>query len=390
MAEDNRGVRAQGAPTCLETTILGTSPASIAQDPPRCLVVDDEPRLRQVLMRLMEGDGFACLGAGSGVEALEVLKRTPTQLVLSDLRMPQMDGIELLRQIRARFPDTAVVMITAVADVEVAVSCLSIGAMDYLTKPFHLEEVRARVIQALEKRRLIMDNRGYQERLEERVAAQARRLEVLFLASIQSLADALEVKDAYTRGHSIRVSQYSSLIARAMGLGHDDIRQIEIGGHVHDIGKIGVREAVLNKAGKLTPEEYEHIMTHPMVGWRILSPLLADAPMCLNIVRSHHERADGRGIPDGLGASDIPLEARIAGIADSFDAMTSWRPYRAAMSMRDTMAELTRNRGTQFDPVALDAFFSVLSAGAIALPRQALEERAVSPPIGAPVTLPGS
>ena len=363
-----------------------TSPASIAQDPPRCLVVDDEPRLRQVLMRLMEGDGFVCSGAGSGVEALDALKRTPAQLVLSDLRMPQMDGIELLRQIRARFPDTAVVMITAVADVEVAVSCLSIGAMDYLTKPFHLEEVRARVTQALEKRRLIMDNRGYQERLEERVAAQARRLEVLFLASIQSLADALEVKDAYTRGHSIRVSRYASLIARAMGLGPDDIRQIEIGGHVHDIGKIGVREAVLNKPGKLTPEEYEHIMTHPMVGWRILSPLLADAPMCLNIVRSHHERADGRGIPDGLAGPDIPLEARIAGIADSFDAMTSWRPYRTAMSLTDTLAELTRNRGTQFDPVALDAFLSVIDAGGIELSEPPGEGRTVSPPIGTRVT----
>ena len=213
---------------------------------------------------------------------------------------------------------------------------------------------------------------------------------MLFLASIQSLADALEVKDAYTRGHSIRVSNYSSLIARAMGLGHDDIRQIEIGGHVHDIGKIGVREAVLNKPGTLTPEEYDHIMTHPMVGWRILSPLLADAPMCLNIVRSHHERVDGRGIPDGLGGSDIPLEARIAGIADSFDAMTSWRPYRTAMTMSDRLAELPRNRGTQFDGSVLDAFLSVVNAGGIDLARQPMDDRAVSPPIGSPVTLPRS
>ena len=346
--------------------MTATIPDSTALKP-RCLVVDDEPRLRQVLSRLMEGDGFDCMQAGSGVEALALLEDRPVSLMLSDLRMPQMDGLELLRQVRARYPDTAVVMITAVDDVEVAVRCLAIGAMDYLTKPFHLEEVRARVMQALEKRRLIIDNRGYQERLEERVAAQARRLEELFLASIQSLAEALEVKDRYTRGHSIRVSQYSVVIARGLGLEPDVVREIELGGHVHDIGKIGVRESVLNKPGKLTEEEYEHIMTHPMVGWRILAPLLTDAPRCLNVVRFHHERIDGRGIPDGLAGDAIPLESRIAAVADSFDAMTSWRPYRKGgrMSVEDAVAELQRHSGSQFDPVVLDVFLDAIARGEV-------------------------
>src|SRR5688572_30764468 len=174
----------------------------------------------------MEGDGFACTEASSAVDALAALDRVPTTLVLTDLRMAPMDGIELLRAIRSRHPDTAVVMITAVADVDVAVSCLAIGALDYLTKPFHLEEVRARVNQALEKRRLLIENRGYHEGLEERVAAQARRLEELFLASIQSLADALEVKDRYTRGHSMRVSQYSTIIAQLLKLDTATVRQI--------------------------------------------------------------------------------------------------------------------------------------------------------------------
>src|SRR3978361_189319 len=299
-----------------------------ARTAPYCLIVEHEPRLRQVLVHLMRNDGFTCLEAGNGEEALEHLQRTPISLVMSDLRMPKMDGLELLGRSRGRWPDTAVVMITAVADVEVAVSCLAIGAMDYLTKPFHLEEVRARVAQALEKRRLVIENRGYQESLQAKVAVQARRLEELFLASIQSLAEALEVKDPYTRGHSIRVSHYSVVIARELNLDDELLRQIELGGHVHDIGKIGVREDVLNKPGKLTDEEYKHIMTHPMVGWRILAPLLGDTPEALNIVRSHHERFDGRGIPDGLSGTRIPLEARIAAAAESLDAVAEDRSVR--------------------------------------------------------------
>jgi response regulator RpfG family c-di-GMP phosphodiesterase len=332
--------------------------------PPVCLVVDDEPRLRQVILHLMRNDGFCCYEAANGAEALAVLESHPATLLLSDIRMPKMDGIELLRQVRARYPDTAVMMLTAVADVESAVSCFAIGALDYLTKPFNLEEVRARVSQALERRRLVLENREHRERLEDKVAVQARRLEELFLASIQSLAEALEVKDPYTRGHSVRVSQYSAAVARALGLSAEAVRQIELGGHVHDIGKIGVRESVLNKPGALTAEEYEHIMTHPVVGWRILSPLLSETPGALNIVRSHHERFDGRGVPDGLAGTAIPLEARIAAVADSLDAMSSGRPYRPAVpGWQDALDELRRHSGTQFDPDVVDATLRAVAAG---------------------------
>ena len=344
-------------------TQISVSPSGI--DSLRCLIVDDEPHLRRVLVRLMQGDGFVCDEAGSGVEALAELERFPAPLVLTDLHMPELDGIGLLKEIRLRYPDTAVMLITAVADVSTAVNCLAIGAMDYLTKPFHLEEVRARVRQALEKRRLILENRGYQELLEAKVAVQARRLEELFLASVQSLAEALEVKDPYTHGHSLRVSMYSTGIARTLGLGSDVVRQIELGGKVHDIGKIGVREAVLNKAGPLSDDEYQHIMTHPVVGWRILSPLLTEMPMSLSIVRSHHERFDGRGIPDGLARFDIPLEARIAAVADTFDAMTSVRPYRPGVPLHATLSELRRCAGAQFDPEVVDAFISAIESGAI-------------------------
>lgn len=344
----------------------GTSPAD--KTPVNCLVVDDEPRLRQVLLHLMRTDGFHCFEAGNGVEALELLERHPMTLVMSDMRMPRMDGIELLKQVRSRWPDTAVVMITAVADVEVAVSCLASGAMDYLTKPFHLEEVRARVKQALEKRRLVLENREYQKHLELRVAEQARRLEMLFLAGIQALAEALELKDAYTRGHSMRVSRYSSVIARAMRLDDETVRQIELGGQLHDIGKIGVREEVLNKPGRLSPEEYEHIMTHPVLGWRILEPLMSDAPIALNVVRWHHERVDGRGVPDQLCADRIPIEARIVAVADALDAMMSGRPYRGEeMLLEDAIAELRSNIDTQFDRAVVEATLRAIDAGDLLL-----------------------
>jgi response regulator RpfG family c-di-GMP phosphodiesterase len=344
----------------------GTSPAGTT--PVNCLVVDDEPRLRQVLLHLMRSDGFHCFEAGNGVEALELLERHPMTLVMSDMRMPRMDGIELLRQVRSRWPDTAVVMITAVADVEVAVSCLASGAMDYLTKPFHLEEVRARVKQALEKRRLVLENREYQKHLELRVAEQARRLEMLFLAGIRALAEALELKDAYTRGHSMRVSGYSGAIARAMRLDDETVRQIELGGQLHDIGKIGVREDVLNKPGPLTPEEYQHIMTHPVLGWRILEPLMSDAPIALNVVRWHHERVDGRGVPDRLCADRIPIEARIVAVADALDAMMSGRPYRGEeMRLEDAIAELRCNCDTQFDRAVVEAALRAIEAGELRL-----------------------
>ena len=170
------------------------------------------------------------------------------------------------------------------------------------------------------------------------------------------------------------------LLWRALGLDDNVARQVELGGHVHDIGKIGVREAILNKPGPLTDEEYEHIMLHPMVGWRILSPLLQDAPLALNIVRSHHERFDGRGIPDGLAGTAIPIEARIAAVADAFDAMTSGRPYRAERrySVDAALAELRRCRGTQFDPLVVDAFLGAVDEGMLAIPDFDLSE----PPAG--------
>ncbi|PYO94901.1 MAG: two-component system response regulator [Gemmatimonadetes bacterium] len=330
----------------------------------RCLVVDDEPRLRRVLVRLLAGEGFTCAEAGSGVEALRELEKEPAPLVISDLRMPEMDGVTLLREIIMRWPETAVIVVTAVAEVESAVACLQMGALDYVAKPFHLDEVRARVSQALDKRRLITENRSYQQSLEDRVEAQARRIEELFLEGVHALVYALEAKDAYTRGHSMRVANYSVEIARALALDSDLIDTIALGSELHDVGKIGVSESVLHKAGKLTDAEYRHIMEHTVIGARILGPLMRDAPGALAIVRSHHERLDGSGSPDGLKGKQIPFEARLVSVADAFDAMTSVRPYRPSLAVNHAMRELEEGKGIQFDPDIVNAFLRAFQEGA--------------------------
>ena len=329
-----------------------------------CLVVDDEPRLRRVLVQLLESDGFEVREAGTGVEALQVMETHPAPLVISDLRMPQMDGANLLRHLTQRWPDTAVVMVSAVADVDMAVKCLHLGALDYVSKPFNLEEVRARVDQALQRRRLKLELKTYQRDLEDakrnleaKVHVQALRIEEQFKGGVEALAQALEEKDAYLRGHSLRVAEYAVNIALRLGLDEETIKAIRLGGHLHDIGKIGVREEVLHKADRLTREEYHHIMEHTLIGARILEPFMRDRELVIAIVRSHHERLDGKGLPDGVRADTLPLPVRVVSVADAFDAMTSKRPYRDALHRERALDELRRQRGIQWDPAAVDGFF---------------------------------
>ncbi|MEP6621993.1 MAG: HD domain-containing phosphohydrolase, partial [bacterium] len=331
------------------------------------LVVDDDEHVRHVLAQLLRRTGVTCLEADGGVHALTLLSQHhEIGLVITDVRMPQMDGVELLTRIRKRWPETSVLMVTAVDNVKLAVHCLELGAMDYLTKPFDSAEVRARVLHATEKQQLLVANRVFQEQLSEKVTLQAKRLEHVFLASVESLADALEAKDSYTRGHSDRVSYYASAIARRMGVDADQVRQITLGGHVHDVGKIGVREAVLNKAGKLTAAEYAHVMTHPVLGWRILHSLLDEEPIALSVVRSHHERFDGAGLPDGLCGTAIPLAARIMSVADTLDAMTSSRPYRAhGATFDEAVREVVRCSGTQFDPGVVVGLLAAIQHGGL-------------------------
>jgi len=325
----------------------------------RCLVVDDEPRVRSALARLLESVGYQCGQADSSQAALASLERDPVPVVLTDIRMPDVDGVTLLYQIRRRWPDTAVLMLTAVAEVETAVACLQAGAYDYIPKPFQADEVRARVAQALEKRRLILENRQYQERLADMVDQQAMRIEELFLEGVQTLAHALEAKDAYTKGHSARVAAYAGRIAAVLGLPDPEIQLIELGAELHDIGKIGVQEAILHKPARLSNEEYGHIMQHTVIGARILEPLLKHAPQVLAVVRSHHERPDGEGLPDRLSGNEIPLHARVVAVADGFDAMTTGRPYRPPRGVGQALEEMRQGAGRQWDGDVVDAFLAV-------------------------------
>src|SRR5215210_6600750 len=324
-----------------------------------CLIVDDEPSVRRSLSRMLQAQGFHCLEACSGREGLQLLDKTgEIPLIISDMKMPELDGMGFLEAVRQKFPDSSVIMLSGMSETTTAVDCLHLGAADFLLKPISLSELQARDSRALEKRALVLQNRFYQQNLENQVHAQAQRIQELFLQGVQMLARALEAKDAYTRGHSIRVSQYAVATASRLGFTGAGLDGIRLGGELHDIGKIGTREAVLHKPGSLTPEEFRQICEHPALGERMLSPLARESPDVLKIVRSHHERLDGRGFPDGLRGEKIPIEARIVAVADSFDAMTTERPYRDARQPDAAVAELRRVAGTQLDPQAVEAFIA--------------------------------
>jgi putative nucleotidyltransferase with HDIG domain len=334
-----------------------TPPINVASA--RCLVVDDDPQVRHAIARVIESHGLATIEAESGVAGLAVLETEgELPLVISDIYMPEMDGVTFLREALQRYPDMAVIMLTGVAEVSTAVECLQLGALDYISKPVLVEEVRARVDKALEKRQLVLQNRFYQKNLEGRVRELDRRNKESLINGVQTLVQALEAKDSYTSGHSSRVSRYAVKTAVHLGYTGVLLEQIRLGGELHDIGKIGTREAVLNKPGPLTPEEFEHIKGHTTLGEKILAPFLNESPMVLRIVRSHHERMDGGGFPDALAAKAIPPEARIVAVVDAFDAMTTNRAYRPSRTPAEAFGELRRCADSHFDAEVVGAFES--------------------------------
>jgi putative two-component system response regulator len=351
-------LRASERPVTFGDVPPGTSVGVTAH----CLVVDDDTQVRQTLVRVIESHGLATLQAASGAEALAILQRNgEIPLCISDIYMPEMDGLTFLREASRLYPDMAVIMLTGVAEVGTAVECLKLGALDYISKPMVIEEVRARVDKALEKRELVLQNRHYQKTLEARVRELDRRNKESLINGVKTLVHALEAKDPYTSGHSARVSKYAVKTAVQLGFTGDRLEHVRLGAELHDIGKIGTREDILNKPGSLSPEEFEHIKVHTTLGEKILAPFLSESPVVLRIVRSHHERMDGGGFPDALQADQIPREARIVAVVDAFDAMTTSRAYRASRTPLAAVEELRRCAGTHFDAGVVDAFLRAFS-----------------------------
>ena len=330
------------------------------------LVVDDEDSIREIVCSMLNAAGYQCKQASSGVDALGVLATGEDfALMLSDLMMRDLDGIGLLEQTKIKFPEMPVIMVTAVHDISVALAAIRNGAYDYLLKPFEREQLLAAVRRALETRRLKLENRAYQSNLESLVAARTEQLrqtmndlERSYDITLEALGDALDLKDSETEGHSKRVTAFTIAIARAMGLAGDRIRVIARGAFLHDIGKMAIPDAILRKPGPLTEEERAIMREHCYRGYQMLRkiPFLTEAS---EIVYAHQEKFDGTGYPRQIKGEEIPLGARIFAVADTLDAITSDRPYRAAQPIAAAREEIARFEGTQFDPAVVRVFIQM-------------------------------
>lgn len=324
--------------------------------PPRTgtvLVVDDEAEVRQLLARFLRRYGHQVIVAGDVDEALQRLAEHDVDLVLTDLKMPGRSGLDLLAEMRQRAPGVRAILLSAYADVQAAARAIELGIDHLVLKPFQLEELYERVRASLERRWQAQE----EERARDLMTAQLRRRDLesklWVLRAAHALTTAVEVRDPYTAGHAVRVTAYGLRIAETIG--GIDLMRFRLAGNLHDIGKIGVPDPILNKPGPLTPEEQAVVQQHPLTGARILEPLIDD-PLVLGVVRWHHERWDGRGYPDRLAGTDIPLPARVLAVADTLDAITSARAYRGGRSWEEAVEEIRRHAGTQFDPDVVDAF----------------------------------
>lgn len=330
----------------------------------RLLIVDDEAEIRSVLCELLSRD-YDCEAASSAEEALDALDAGSYHLIISDITMSGMSGLEMIPHVFELSPETVVVMISGMQTIESAIETLRVGAFDYIMKPFDLRQVEAAVKRALEHYELRVAKRRYENQLEELVAQRTHELnhaldslEDAYRTTLKALTAALETRDAETHGHSERVVTFSLRLGRELRLNKEQLRSLEFGSLLHDIGKIGVPDAILRKPAKLTDEEWVRMREHPLHGQQILREIqfLEGAA---RVVGQHHEKWDGTGYPRGLRGEEIDLNARIFAVADAFDAMISNRVYRAGRSYEEAAEELERFSGRQFDPTVVVAFLRV-------------------------------
>ena len=325
----------------------------------RILVVDDEETMREILFRILDAEGYSCRTVDSGQGAIDILRQETFALVISDINMPGMTGIELLHSIQQSFQDLAVIMVTAVDDRNVAVQTLELGAYDYVIKPFNRNEICISVANALRLRRLEIDNRRYSRELEALVEDRTRELRSSQEETILRLAKATEFRDNETAQHTVRMSHYCKLLAKKAGIPAALCERIRMASPLHDVGKVGISDTVLLKPGKLTAEEFETIKGHAEIGYRILSDSNSELLQLAAIIAwTHHEKYDGSGYPSGLAGEEIPVEGRIAAICDVFDALTSDRVYKKAMPTDEAFELLSTEKGKHFDPDLLDLFLT--------------------------------
>jgi len=323
--------------------------------PAKILVVDDEEQIAQLLAGILRSDGHDAQYVTDGEAALERLRGGGFDLLMTDLRMPRMDGMRLIREAKGVDPEVDALVMTAYASTDTAVSALRTGVTDYLSKPFGLEQVResiGKALRAREERRRRKEEVSATREENLRLRADQRRA---YVGIVATLIEAVEAKDRFNRGHSRRVAELAGRFAKILSLPRREAELLETGAKLHDIGKIGIPEEILNKPGRLTDQEFDVIKSHPVIGEQILLPLefLADARP---IVRHHHERWDGSGYPDGLKGAEIPRPAAILSICDAYDALTSDRPYRPGLPAIEALAILEKGAGTQWHPDLVQRF----------------------------------
>ncbi len=327
----------------------------------RIMVVEDQDLTRNALTDFLGSQGHRVDCAAGGQEALEVFEKGKYNLVITNLNMPGMSGIELIKIIRTMDQDTLFIIITGSLDARYSIEALRMGIHDYILKPFDFEDLSKSVASALIADKRIKLRQEYNNILERKIFKLDERFRLLFFDSVQSLVNAIEAKDPYTSGHSIRVTMYSMDIASRAGLSYETISEIGLAAQLHDVGKLGISETILNKPEELTLEEFGLIKKHPLLSCQILKPIFKNRP--LEYVRHHHERWNGKGYPEKLSGDDIPIGSRIIALADAFDAMVSDRAYRKAMREDRALDEIYRERGRQFDPALVTHLISTVENG---------------------------
>lgn len=323
------------------------------------LIVDDEEIIRSLLTEALERLGYRCDSVENGFECLKkVYEGNNYDIVLLDVQMPELNGIDTLKQLKIYSPDISVVMISASREINNVRVALKEGAYDYVFKPFDINEVEIVIRRAVERSKLIKENKEYQRNLEKKVVEQTQELVSLYADTLEAMILALDAREHETGNHSYRVTEYTLTLARRMGLADPDLAVIARGALLHDIGKIGVPDSILIKPSKLTKEEWEIIKKHPVFGYELLKKIQF-LEQSAKIVLTHHEHYDGKGYPQGLRGEDIPLGARIFSVVDTMDALTSERIYRKAISFNKAIEKIPCVSGSQFDPEVVKVFLTI-------------------------------